>query len=80
MEHDDDWVSASPIKLGTLSASQAFTPGRVLSRKEVRQQRRRGGPAIISQTESQEPETLKDAQATTTTKSVVMRQIITETS
>jgi hypothetical protein len=42
MEGDDDWVSTSPIKLAVPPARRAFTPGRVLSREELRQQRRRG--------------------------------------
>lgn len=41
MEGDDDWVSTSPIKLAVPPARRAFTPGRVLSREELRQQRRR---------------------------------------
>lgn len=42
MEAEEDWVSTSPIKLQVPPARRAFTPGRVLSRDEIRQQRRRG--------------------------------------
>lgn len=48
MEGDEDWVSTSPIKLQAPPARRAFTPGRALSRDEIRQQRRRGtGPATV---------------------------------
>ncbi|KAL7006265.1 hypothetical protein EMMF5_004151 [Cystobasidiomycetes sp. EMM_F5] len=42
-DEDDDWVSASPIRIlqPETTAVRAFTPGRALSRDEIRQQRRR---------------------------------------
>lgn len=38
----DDWVSTSPINLPEAARARSYTPGRVLSRNEIRQQRRRG--------------------------------------
>lgn len=47
MEGDEDWVSTSPIKLAVPPARKTFTPGRVLSRDEIRQQRRRGADHVL---------------------------------
>jgi len=42
----DDWVSTSPIAApAPARIAKAVTPGRALTREEIRQQRRRGNPA-----------------------------------
>lgn len=46
----DDWVTTSPLKVAHPPSKRAFTPGRVLSRDEIRQQRRRGHGWVMNAT------------------------------